>query len=162
MKFILVCFHGNRLSRQGLWGSAGPWCAVCRDVPAWSMALFLGPWVWCWGSSTGPAAASPSCQALGVQSSSLWQWSVCIGGKTFLTVKTRENTDLSLPAWDGASLFHGKSFPAGSFLWSSLFPVAMAYPFLPSPPALPDGVSPLSPLPFGCHRGKGQCPTECL
>lgn len=32
---------------------------------------------------------------------------------------------------------HSKSLPVGSFLWSSLFPVAMAYPSLPGPSALP-------------------------
>lgn len=61
-----------------------------------------------------------------------------LGGGNISNSKNKGECGLISPSVGWSPVFpHSKSLPVGSFLWSSLFPVAMAYPSLPGPSALP-------------------------
>lgn len=157
-----MCFHGNRLSRQGPWGSAEPWRAVRRDIPAWSMALFLEPWVLVLGEQDRPC----SCLSLlsgsgGAEQEPLATQSLYWEGKRFRLLKHgRIQTYLSQPGME-------PRFSTQQI--SSCWPFPVVQPLSCGHGLIPFSLAPLpcpttdvTTLLFGCHQGKAQHLTQCL
>lgn len=84
--------------------SLGVLFAGIFQLEAWHYSLILGPGAGGAGRALQPPL--PPARLWGRRAGDFGNQVFVLGGKTFLTAKTRENTDLSLPAWDGVPFFH--------------------------------------------------------